>query len=307
MKMNVLSTLKKSTTGRATDSDRQEVTLDLKGKQKVFRVEMVALSSIVPDPDQPRKMFDMEKLNELADDLDKRGFLQPPGVREIENGKYMIVFGERRYRAAGILNLDQVPVVVLSSKDASEILEAQLVENTKRQDFELLELVDGFSRLVKLVGGVGQAAIRMSITPTLASQYLAIAKANAEIRSLVDERVTTDIRTLYDLTVLENKNPEMFRQTVDRLTSGEGQVSDVRKIVREAKSNDKPKVGKGKAKAKEPASKSQIMRPSEVRLTAHPIQEDSYLLKMTVAGTEQTFLLNISQATDLEKQLRQII
>ena len=307
MKMNVLSTLKKSTTGRATESDRQEVTLDLKGKPKVFRVEMMALSLITPDPDQPRKKFDIEKLNELADDIDKRGFLQPPGVREIENGKYMLVFGERRFRAAGILNLDQIPVVILSATEASEILEAQLVENTKRQDFELLELVDGFLRLTKLAGGVGAAATRMSISSTLASQYLAIAKANNEIRSLVDERVTTDIRTLYDLTVLETKNPNMFRQTVEKLTSGGGEVTDIRKIVREAKSNDKPKAGKGKAKAKTPSSKNQIMRPSEVELTKHPIQDDSFLLKMTIAGAEQTFLLDISQATDLEKQLRRIV
>lgn len=304
--MSMLSTLKSSKMGRASDSDRQEVTLDLKGKPKVFKVEMMALSLIVPDPDQPRKKFDAEKLSELADDIKTRGFLQPPGVRPVANGKYMIVFGERRYRASKLIELDQIPVVILDATDTSEILEAQLVENTKRQDFELLELVDGFLRLSLLLGGVGKAAERMSITPTLASQYLAIAKANDEIRALVDERVTTDIRTLYDLTVMEGKNPVAFQQTVAKLTGVEA-VSDIRKLVRDAKKTDKPKAGKGKVKAKTPALKKQIMRPSEVELTKHPIQDDSYLLKLTTSDGEQTFLLDISQATDLEKQLTRIV
>ena len=92
---------------------------------------ILALEEITPNREQPRKEFDEEKIAELADSIRQHGILQPLLVRPMVTGGYQIVAGERRYRAARMAGLSEVPVVVRELEDA-QVTELALIENLQR-------------------------------------------------------------------------------------------------------------------------------------------------------------------------------
>src|SRR4051812_45658367 len=96
-------------------------------------VQMIAIAQIVANPDQPRRHFDDAALDELADSLRQRGLIQPIVARPLTGGKYQIVAGERRWRAAQRAQLHELPVIVRKLDDA-ETLELAIIENIQRQD-----------------------------------------------------------------------------------------------------------------------------------------------------------------------------
>jgi ParB family chromosome partitioning protein len=110
------------------------------------RIEKIELNKIKPNPNQPRKNFDDNSLNELATSIKQHGIIQPLVVTPMSNGVYTIIAGERRYRAAGIAKLTSVPVIIRSSK-ALEQLEIALIENVQRVDLNPLEQAFSIERL----------------------------------------------------------------------------------------------------------------------------------------------------------------
>ncbi|MBO5066708.1 MAG: ParB/RepB/Spo0J family partition protein [Clostridia bacterium] len=106
----------------------------------------VKLMEIEPNRDQPRKQFDDDALNELADSIAKHGVLQPLLVRPLLNGGYQLVAGERRWRASRIAGLTEVPVVIKELTDA-QVAELALVENIQREDLNPLEEANGYKEL----------------------------------------------------------------------------------------------------------------------------------------------------------------
>ncbi|MDG1437235.1 MAG: ParB/RepB/Spo0J family partition protein [Rickettsiaceae bacterium] len=101
--------------------------------------------------DQPRKHFDEEKIKELADSILSHGVIQPIVVNNLNNGKYQIIAGERRFRACKMAGLANVPIVIkdLSEKD---ILEIALIENIQRQELTAIEEAEGFQQLIDAYG-----------------------------------------------------------------------------------------------------------------------------------------------------------
>lgn len=129
------------------------------------------LGEIEPNKEQPRKEFDPEQLNQLAKSITKHGVIQPLTVRE-KNGAYQIVAGERRWRAAKIAGLSEVPVRIMELSD-SETAQIALIENLQREDLNPIEEAYGYKQLSEKYGlkqeeiaaSVGKA--RSSITNTL--------------------------------------------------------------------------------------------------------------------------------------------
>lgn len=111
----------------------------------------IKLMEIEPNRDQPRKQFDEDALNELADSIAKHGVLQPLLVRPLLNGGYQLVAGERRWRASRIAGLTEVPVVVKDLTDA-QVAELALVENVQREDLNPLEEANGYKELSEKYG-----------------------------------------------------------------------------------------------------------------------------------------------------------
>ena len=106
---------------------------------------------VEPNPDQPRREFDEEELQALADSITVHGVIQPLTVREMPNGYYQIIAGERRWRAARIAGLSDVPVVVIEADD-KKAMELALIENLQRQDLNSVEEAMGYQSLIEEYG-----------------------------------------------------------------------------------------------------------------------------------------------------------
>ena len=114
-------------------------------------INTLKLTQIEPNPDQPRKVFDDEKLAALADSVKEHGILQPIVVRKNENGLYTIIAGERRWRAARMAKLKEVPVII-KDFDEKTVMEVSLIENLQREDLNPIEEALGYERLLKEFG-----------------------------------------------------------------------------------------------------------------------------------------------------------
>ena len=112
---------------------------------------MVPLHRIEPNPDQPRKDFDEEELQELAESISVHGLIQPLTVRELPSGYYQIIAGERRWRAARMANLSEVPAVIIEADD-KKAMELALIENLQRQDLNPVEEALGYRSLMEDYG-----------------------------------------------------------------------------------------------------------------------------------------------------------
>ena len=107
----------------------------------------VKLSEIEPNPDQPRKIFDKDALDELSENIKKYGLIQPIVVRPTIMGTYQIVAGERRWRASMQAGLKTVPVIIKELDDA-ETMEIAIIENLQREDLNPIEMAKGFKSLM---------------------------------------------------------------------------------------------------------------------------------------------------------------
>ena len=113
--------------------------------------QQLPIYKVEPNPDQPRQDFDEEELQALADSIAVHGIIQPLTVREMPNGYYQIIAGERRWRAARMANLSDVPAVIIEADD-KKAMELALIENLQRQDLNPLEEALGYQTLMNEYG-----------------------------------------------------------------------------------------------------------------------------------------------------------
>lgn len=114
-------------------------------------VSKLPLAKIQPNPSQPRKLFDQEALETLADSIRQHGLIQPIAVRRTASGYYQIISGERRWRAARLAELDEVPAVVIDADDR-KCVELALIENLQREDLNAMEEAQGYLTLMQDYG-----------------------------------------------------------------------------------------------------------------------------------------------------------
>ena len=113
--------------------------------------QLLPIYKVEPNRSQPRQDFDEEELQALADSIEAHGIIQPLTVRQLDSGYYQIIAGERRWRAARIANLAEVPVVVIEADDR-KAMELALIENLQRQDLNAVEEALGYQSLMEDYG-----------------------------------------------------------------------------------------------------------------------------------------------------------
>ena len=112
---------------------------------------LLPIYKVEPNPDQPRRDFDEEELQALSESIAAHGVIQPLTVREMPNGYYQIIAGERRWRAARMANISDVPVIVVEADDR-KAMELALIENLQRQDLNPVEEALGYQSLIEEYG-----------------------------------------------------------------------------------------------------------------------------------------------------------
>ena len=135
----------KSVLGRGIDALITMDDLNTSGSSSINEVE---LSKIEVNPDQPRSVFDQEALEELAASIKAIGLVQPITLREIQQDKYQIISGERRYRASKLAGLTSLPAYIKKASDEN-MMEMALIENIQREDLNAIEIALAFQTLIE--------------------------------------------------------------------------------------------------------------------------------------------------------------
>lgn len=171
----------------------------------------VPLSLIDPDPQQPRTRFDESRLQTLAASVKAQGIIEPliVSLHPEVPGRYMLVAGERRWRAAGLADLDQVPVVV-RELTAEQRLAVQLVENIDREELSVLEESAAIVRLIKFGHKPKGVAAMLGKSAAWVSLRRKIAANVSILKSFVDEGLTKDVETLAMLVDLKKVDARVF-------------------------------------------------------------------------------------------------
>lgn len=245
------------------------------------------IGEIEPNKDQPRKEFDAEQLNQLAQSISKHGVIQPLTVRE-KNGAYQIVAGERRWRAAKIAGLSEVPVRIMELTD-SETAQIALIENLQREDLNPIEEANGYKQLTEKYGlkqeeiaqGVGKA--RSSIT-----NALRLLELPEEVKEMAKQGKLSQGHCKAVLSVQDElKQLELAHKIV-----AEGLT------VRQAENLAKAANGKA-SKSKRPKPIPQFYKEAEISLKE--------LLGQTVKITPKRNKITLEISCKTEEELREIL
>jgi ParB family transcriptional regulator, chromosome partitioning protein len=191
---------KKDALGKGIRSLLQNIDADLKTTAGTLKTDVVekttasnriALDQIEINPKQPRKDFEEAALSELAASLKMHDIIQPLTVSKMANGKYRLIAGERRFRAAKIAGLKDVPVYIRQANDA-ELLELALLENLQRENLNAIEIALSYKRLMdELEYTQEQVAERMGKERSTVTNYIRLLKLPPDIQVAVRTAVIT--------------------------------------------------------------------------------------------------------------------
>ena len=171
--------IKRNALGRGLDSLISVKDIQTGGSSAINEIR---IEDIKPNPNQPRRTFDEETLAELAASIMELGVVQPLSVREMEDGSYQIIAGERRWRAAGIAGLVSVPAYVRSASD-SEVTEMALIENIQREDLNAIEVALAFRNLIDTYNLTQEKlSLRLGKNRATIANHLRLLKLPAEIQ-----------------------------------------------------------------------------------------------------------------------------
>ena len=189
----------------------------------------IPLDSIDGNPFQPRSHFDEQTLEELATSIKKLGIVQPLTVRETGNGRYQLIAGERRLRAARLAGLTQIPAYIRTADDQA-MLELALVENIQREDLDAVEVAISFQRLIeecKLTQE--QLSDRVGKQRSTIANYLRLLRLPAEIQLGIRHKhvMMGHARTLVNI-----ENPKIQMEVYYRIIDGDLSVRQVEELVR---------------------------------------------------------------------------
>ena len=191
----------------APESITKQVNAKDAGRRPGRNYGSVPIEQVIPDPSQPRTIFDEESLKELSDSFASKGQLQPIRVRWLENeGKWTIIAGERRWRAAQMAGLATIDCFFHDGGlTPSEILEEQIIENLQRRSLQPLEEARAFQALIKMnMWKKKEVASALGIHPTKVSRALKLLKLPADIQSKI-ESGELPARTAYEISKLDNE------------------------------------------------------------------------------------------------------
>ena len=228
--------------GRGLDSLLRSDEIQTAGSSAISEID---IAMIVPNPEQPRRTFDEENLDELAASIRELGIVQPLTLRAVDNGSYQIIAGERRWRAATRAGLTTVPAYVRTASD-SEMTEMALIENIQREDLNAIEVALGFKQLIdKYALTQERLSERMGKKRATIANHLRLLRLPAEIQlGLRDRRIDMG----HARAILAVDDPKLQLKLYKRILKEGLSVRAVEQLAREAKegASEDPKPAKAK-------------------------------------------------------------
>jgi ParB family chromosome partitioning protein len=215
--------------------------LTVAGKE-VGQQNEIDINLISPNPKQPRTVFDEAALNELMVSIKEIGILQPPVVREVSGGRYELIMGERRYRAAKAVGLKTIPVIIRQTPD-NELLREALIENIHRSQLNPLEEGAAYAQLLtdfnctheELATKLGRSRPHLSNTmrllslpPTVQNRVALGIISAGHARALLGLTDASEIEKLANRIVAENLSVRSVEEII--ATGGSGKKSTKRKV-----------------------------------------------------------------------------
>ena len=205
-------------------------------------VKKIEVSLIKPNPNQPRKIFDEEKLQELSASIKEHGLLQPIVVVEDEDGTYTLIAGESRLRAHKLANIEEIKAIIVD-KDEFKLRELALIENIQRDDLNIIELAFCYAQLLnehnitheELSKKVFKS--RTSITNTLRLLQLS---------SYVQQFLATDKISAGHAKMMIGLTAEEQKKICDTIIGQKLSVRETEKLIKDLKEKDSPKLKKEK-------------------------------------------------------------
>lgn len=201
---------------------------------------VVPISKVEPDRNQPRKNFNEDALLELSESIKQYGIFQPLLVQE-KDDYFQIIAGERRWRAAKMAGVKEIPVIVRTLTER-EIAEIQLLENIQREDLNPIEVAEGYKELIEKYDMTqDELAERVSKSRTAITNALRLLKLDERVRKMViDEMISTGhARAILGITDLD-KQYEFAQRVFDEKLSVREVEREVKKINSDKKNNAKP-------------------------------------------------------------------
>lgn len=231
------------------------------GTDTASRMDMlVPIEKIQPNPDQPRRKFDQEKIDELSRSIAEKGLIQPIIVRPSprESGSYEIVAGERRWRASQMAKLHEIPVILREYND-TEVLEVAIIENIQRADLNSIEEAAGYAQLMQKFGHTQeQLAEALGKSRSHIANMMRLLQLPEDVRTFVEEG---KLSAGHARALITAENPsDLAREVIRRGLS----VRETEKLAKKPKENSTRK----KTSSRQTKSKDADTRALENDLSA---------------------------------------
>ena len=208
----------------------------------------VDIALIEPNPNQPRREFDQEALQELASSIRELGIIQPITLRKVEGQKYQIIAGERRWRASQLAGLTKIPAYIVSVEDQG-VMEMALVENIQREDLNAIEIALAYQHLAEATG-MTQAKIseRVGKSRAAVTNYMRLLKLPAQVQIALKNH---EIEMGHARALLAIDSPSQQIRLFKEVQQQQYSVRKVEELVQALKNGEDVKTARGRIAGKE--------------------------------------------------------
>ena len=257
---------KKFTLGRGLDALISTEAVQAKGSQSIGEIE---ISLIEANPNQPRREFSQESLQELADSIKELGIIQPITLRKIAEDKYQIIAGERRFRASQLAGKTTIPAYILKA-DEEETMEMALIENIQREDLNALEIALAYQQLIEQHNlSQEQLSKRVGKGRATIANFLRLLKLPATIQVALKEK---KIDMGHARALLSLDSPAAQIKLFHEIEENGYSVREVEEIVRKMKEGGEEQPNEKKALPKQQAPEFHQLKKQLTQFFQTPVQ-----------------------------------
>lgn len=210
-------------------------------------ISEIPIDQIEPNSNQPRSLFDEDKLRELAESIREIGIIQPITLRQIADNRFQIIAGERRWRASQIAGLKAIPAYIRTINDEN-VMEMALVENIQREDLNPIEIALAYEHLLESTGETQeQVSIRVGKSRANVANYLRLLKLPAQVQMALQKK---EIDMGHARALLAIDSPSTQLRLFKEIVKNGWSVRKVEQMVQHLKTGDDIETGKKKIQAK---------------------------------------------------------